>query len=104
MSRDLRAAYRRGVCDAAQTIKASLPDFATLGPDEAADLLETRIGVLLRAADEKAKSDEALDPALLGTAHGHVRPRPDGVKARCGGPGLCNVCRRERAALEGLSR
>jgi|GEM_PF-3054365 len=26
------------------------------------------------------------------TGHGHVRPREDGVKARCGGPGMCSVC------------
>lgn len=31
--------------------------------------------------------------------HGHVRPRPDGVKARCGGPGLCAACAREAAAV-----
>jgi hypothetical protein len=31
--------------------------------------------------------------------HGHVTPRPDGAKARCGGPALCSVCQRERAAL-----
>ena len=24
--------------------------------------------------------------------HGHVWPRPDGVKMRCGGPGLCREC------------
>jgi hypothetical protein len=24
--------------------------------------------------------------------HGHVYPRPDGVKARCGGPGICAAC------------
>ena len=38
----------------------------------------------------------------LNTGHGHVRPRPDGVKARCGGPALCGVCARERAVLDGL--
>ncbi len=27
--------------------------------------------------------------------HGHVNPRPDGVKARCGGPLLCQACREE---------
>lgn len=32
-----------------------------------------------------------------GFGHGHVRPRPDGVKARCGGPGLCPRCARELA-------
>lgn len=26
------------------------------------------------------------------TGHGHVFPRPDGVKARCGGPAFCKVC------------
>lgn len=29
--------------------------------------------------------------------HGHVRPRPDGVKARCGGPGICTKCNVEQA-------
>lgn len=31
--------------------------------------------------------------------HGHVRPRADGVKARCGGPGLCDICSREKCRL-----
>jgi hypothetical protein len=29
--------------------------------------------------------------------HGHVTPRPDGVKARCGGPALCSECAKELA-------
>lgn len=29
--------------------------------------------------------------------HGHVRPRSDGVKARCGGPPICPVCALELA-------
>jgi hypothetical protein len=32
--------------------------------------------------------------------HGHVVPRPDGAKARCGGPALCAQCAREKAAQE----
>lgn len=32
--------------------------------------------------------------------HGHVVPRPDGVKARCGGPAMCHVCQAERGTLE----
>lgn len=28
--------------------------------------------------------------------HGHVRPNPSGVKARCGGPAVCPVCAYER--------
>lgn len=31
------------------------------------------------------------------SGHGHVTPNPDGSRARCGGPGLCNVCSRELA-------
>lgn len=31
--------------------------------------------------------------------HGHVRPRADGMKMRCGGPALCSYCQREAAAL-----
>ncbi|MEX3764515.1 hypothetical protein [Paraburkholderia phenoliruptrix] len=28
--------------------------------------------------------------------HGHVRPRADGVRMRCGGSGVCSTCNRER--------
>jgi len=31
--------------------------------------------------------------------HGWVVPRSDGVKARCGGPGLCRTCSQEQQAL-----
>ena len=31
------------------------------------------------------------------SGHGHVVPRPDGAKARCGGPALCSACAREKA-------
>lgn len=30
-------------------------------------------------------------------SHGHVTPRPDGNKARCGGPRICRVCALELA-------
>ena len=33
----------------------------------------------------------------MNTGHGHVWERPDGVKARCGGPGLCKICSRDEA-------
>ena len=33
--------------------------------------------------------------------HGHVTPRPDGQKARCGGPKICRVCAIELAAQGG---
>lgn len=34
------------------------------------------------------------------TGHGHVFPRPDGVKARCGGPGICTRCSLEKLKME----
>jgi hypothetical protein len=33
------------------------------------------------------------------TGHGHVWARPDGLKARCGGPALCRECARDTAAI-----
>ena len=41
-------------------------------------------------------SDKMLRPPNSG--HGHVRARPDGVKARCGGPAICPACRQELLA------
>lgn len=32
------------------------------------------------------------------TGHGHVFPRPDGVRARCGGPAICSMCAKDQAA------
>ena len=26
------------------------------------------------------------------TGHGHVHPRPDGLRVRCGGPAVCTYC------------
>lgn len=37
------------------------------------------------------------------TGHGHVWQRPDGVKARCGGPGLCKECSRDARPFVGKS-
>lgn len=36
-------------------------------------------------------------PGALNVGHGHVIPRPDGVRARCGGPGLCRECSQDMA-------
>lgn len=35
--------------------------------------------------------------------HGHVTPRSDGAKARCGGPGICAACSRELAQAQNLA-
>lgn len=34
-----------------------------------------------------------------GAGHGHVFPNLDGVKSRCGGPGLCPDCSRDKLAF-----
>ncbi len=50
--------------------------------------------------------DEAIDAYTLAaqpnlnTGHGHVIARPDGARARCGGPGICHECSKELAALK----
>jgi hypothetical protein len=31
-------------------------------------------------------------------SHGHVTPNENGLKARCGGPGICEVCNKEAIA------
>ena len=31
-------------------------------------------------------------PGNPNSGHGHVYPRPDGQRARCGGPRMCSVC------------
>lgn len=41
---------------------------------------------------------ESADARRRNRGHGHVHPRPDGAKARCGGPGICSECSREQAA------
>jgi hypothetical protein len=37
--------------------------------------------------------------SVLNSGHGHVWERPDGVNARCGGPGICAECSRDQAQL-----
>lgn len=38
----------------------------------------------------------------MNIGHGHVFPREDGVKARCGGPGICDECNADLAAKSNL--
>lgn len=57
------------------------------------------------AHDDSAPNISAPGPnnsyqQLTNTGHGHVRPRADGVRARCGGPGICSECALEKAKIE----
>lgn len=36
----------------------------------------------------------------LNVGHGHVFPRADGHRMRCGGPGLCHECSRDKVILD----
>lgn len=36
----------------------------------------------------------------MNRGHGHVFPREDGVRARCGGPAVCNECAKDLNILE----
>jgi hypothetical protein len=40
------------------------------------------------------------EPGAATPGHGHVVPRPDGARARCGGPALCSACAKELAAQQ----
>lgn len=46
----------------------------------------------LRRRIEEAAREPGHGPGT-NTGHGHVWPRPDGVRARCGGTRLCTKCR-----------
>lgn len=51
-------------------------------------------------ADE-TRSAEMTDDFKT-TGHGHVTPRKDGLKARCGGPTLCSECADEWRRKHGM--
>lgn len=44
--------------------------------------------------------DEYMAKELTNKGHGHVFPRHEGVKAKCGGPGLCAECAADQQAKE----
>lgn len=61
----------------------------------AAEVAMTKAEIAVR---ERLMERAAAFQGLGGNSgHGHVVPRPDGVKARCGGPGICAECSREAA-------
>lgn len=36
--------------------------------------------------------------------HGHVWERPDGIRARCGGPGLCSKCAKDKVRWDSANK
>ena len=71
------------------------------------DTGETFSRALWRWHDSFTPVEPETMPAIAGpgsnTGHGHVWSRPDGQRARCGGPGLCKICSTD-AARWGLNR
>lgn len=57
---------------------------------------------LLRDALAAPAGEPAAKPREL-DKHGHVRPRHDGVKARCGGPAICKHCQGEQLLIAGAA-
>ncbi len=58
----------------------------------------------MKSLDKKAlklriEAINAFD-ATLRMTHGHVRKHPAGVRARCGGPGMCTDCQIEQHCKE----
>jgi hypothetical protein len=51
--------------------------------------------------DDSDSVTQSSQPAAapINQGHGWVNPRPDGAKARCGGPAICHVCQAEAGRL-----
>lgn len=48
--------------------------------------------------ESEASQTRQAPRRMSNTGHGHVKPRDDGIKARCGGPNMCLVCAYELVA------
>lgn len=88
--RKVRRAFERLM--AAPAALPQAPDPEAVTARMAMGLVANRAEHLVRQLDGRAD-----------VRHGHVTPRVDGIKARCGGPGLCKICQREQAAEELLA-
>lgn len=72
-------------------------------------LRDTQTHVLRALADDAPLPAPPLDapppdPRGTNTGHGHVWERPDGMRARCGGPAICAQCSRDAALVAANSR
>lgn len=65
---------------------------------ESPDQCEIPAPAISQSSDIVQRARQALDARdrpLTNDGHGHVRPRLDGARMRCGGPRLCKVCQAE---------
>ena len=61
-----------------------------------------KFGFTMVVYEGAASGAEAARPQMQAkprgnVGHGHVFPRPDGGKAKCGGPSICSECARDES-------
>lgn len=64
--------------------------------DEEIDI-DVPVDLTLAAAGVSGETELVVPHTNSG--HGHAWARPDGVKARCGGPAMCSECRDEQRLM-----
>jgi hypothetical protein len=57
-------------------------------------------GALKRDGEPDDKREPVEAPMGGNNGHGHVWRRPDGMRARCGGPAICAECAKDAARLK----
>lgn len=88
--------FNNGFPNSLNSIRARDALFEALDQDDSLEVNATDHSKLMpkEIIDQPPERERKLE--LNG--HGHVRPRADGVRARCGGPGICDECSREKAS------
>lgn len=71
--------------------------FASMSPEQ---LREFASGLLTEANEREGYKEKKSSGIGTNTGHGHVWERPDGMKARCGGPGICSQCSSDKFDVE----
>ena len=106
---DTRSEAEKRLADVLRLVKIALSrDLTGMSPEYVKGFFEGMMDSIMDVADLSKKITdrepenkiitglkEALSLARDG--HGHVRPRKDGMKARCGGPAICSECAKEAA-------
>jgi len=98
----LQLHHSQAACNALRKLLLAVPveqhEAAPAGEDtECVDTCGFYIKGKPCACKESMARHEKL--AALNQGHGWVNPRPDGAKARCGGPAICHVCQAEQGRL-----
>ena len=103
----LESALRELIADAAiEPYREALRNLLDVASADADDLEWIKAWAAARALLEQShdaaapspQPDTVQVPQKVDHGHGHVWPRADGVKARCGGPAMCKLCALDHAA------